>query len=586
MTRRARTWLFGIAGCLVAAVVAAFLWLPWNPFEADAGPLDEWVPDGVDAVIRLDAGALREADPLRSLWNGPAGARLRAEPEVGEAIDALAAADRGLADVPTLGGGAATIEADLAGGEVLVAWKGDDGLVLTRISGRAKAVEILRRLGDERLAEMGLAAEGGGFVLRRRGSPQIRFARRRDVLLVSTSKDLLASALALADGRGRSIVARDDYRDARPPAPSGATIGVWARGPFVRRFLGDPPLGAAIANAAFRNPVSIEADARVPGAVRLTARISGSAGDVASVAARADRFADPDEAFAVGALPVSAAEAVAALLDSQPPARRKLLDDLLAEQGSSVRALVEGLARHLEDGVGFVVSRPRVLDSYRLDDADGDARFPIPVTTVVFRLRAGEAEALVADLSRNAESLVGEGAQFVEEAGPASARIFRARDGASFGPEWELLRPAFAIAGDVFVFSTNEADLRRALERTAARAPSAPLAAVLRLDASRWRDRLLDLRYEVATRETFHDWAAERREIRATLAKRARPEDVKRLEDAEIEKRIAHRKDVEFPEAQRRYRESLRWLDAFEGAEVRCVPDGKSIVLDATVRLR
>ncbi len=586
MTRRARTSLIVIAGCLVAALVAAFLWLPWNPFEKDAGPLDEWVPDGVDAVVRLDAGALRHSDVLRRLWDGPAGARLRAEPEVSDAIDGLAAAERELAELPALGGDPPSLEGDLAGGEVLLALKGDDGLAMTRISGRAKAVDILRRLGEARLAEMGLAVEGGGFVLRRRGSPPIRFARRRDVLLVSTSKDLLASALALCDGRGRSIARRDDYRDARPPVPSGATIGVWARGPFVRKFSGDPPLGAAVVNSVFRSPIRIDVDASGAGVVRIAARFSGTASDVVDVAARAERFADPDEAFAVGALPISAADAIATLVESQPPGRRELLESLLAERGSSTRALVDGLAQHLEDGVGFVVSRPRVLDSYRLDDALGDTRFPIPVTTVVFRLRPGETDALVAVLTKHAEAFAGEGAQFVEERGPEGARVFRSRDGASLGPEWELLRPAFAIAGGVFVFSTNLDDLRRALARPAPTAAPESVAAALRLDAGRYAARLLDLRYEVATRETFHDWAAERREVRATLAKRARPEDVKRLEDAEIEKRIAHRKDVEFPEAQRRYRESLRWLDAFEGADVRCVRDGKALVLDATVRLR
>src|SRR5262249_19001055 len=41
MKRPVRTVLFIVLGVVVAALLALFLWLPWNPFEDDAGPLDE-----------------------------------------------------------------------------------------------------------------------------------------------------------------------------------------------------------------------------------------------------------------------------------------------------------------------------------------------------------------------------------------------------------------------------------------------------------------------------------------------------------------------------------------------------------------
>src|SRR5262245_54838587 len=147
MKRRARTAVVTVLVCLAAAAAAFLLWLPWNPFEEDAGPLDAWVPADADAVVRFDAGALQRSELLRSLWDGPAGARLRAAQALDDVVAAVRDADASLASFAAPGTDPPTVAGDLLGREVLVAFRGGDTLVMARISGRAKAVDLLRRAG-------------------------------------------------------------------------------------------------------------------------------------------------------------------------------------------------------------------------------------------------------------------------------------------------------------------------------------------------------------------------------------------------------------------------------------------------------
>jgi hypothetical protein len=589
MKRRARTVLLVLLCALAAGLLALFIWLPWNPFEADAGPLDAFVPTDVDAFIRLDVGGVSRADGLRTLWNGPAGRRLRERFGLDGKLDELRRLDARIAAAPLVGDDPPTAERDLLGGEALVALRGDDVLAMSRITGRAKAVDLIRRAGDERRARWGIRLEGDGYVASVGEGRDVRFARRRDVLIVSTSKELLAESLALADGRGASIESDVDYRAVRPAAPSGAKASAWAAGRTLARTVKAPPVVAKLLAQAFAHGAACDVDLTSARSIRAQIRFRhGDADlvDVGSLASYAQAFAWRDEAFAVGALPLSAHDAVAALFESQPPARLKLVEELLAESGSSVDAVVSDLSRHFAPGVGFVVARMPETDRLKLDAADGDPVEPLPATVAVFRLADADAEPFLADLRRHAADLFGDDARLVESAGRGGERWFVA-DAASFGREWEMLRPAVVIRGQTVVFSTNEGYLRREHEDGISRWETPPRrVAELILVVANLAKRLDDMRWEVADRATWRDWAAERGAVREDLARRFPSLPVRereRREDDEIARRIDERKRRLFPRAVRDYRESLRWLDAFRFASARATVEGDAVGVDATI---
>jgi hypothetical protein len=591
MKVRPRTAAIVVLSCLAAACLGVWLWLPWDPFEKDAGPLDEWVPAGVDAVVRLDAGGLRRAGIVRALWDCESVARLRERSGIDDALGRIRDADAALATLPGAGGDPPTVAADFLGREVLVAVRDDDVLVLARISGRAKAIDLLRRASEERRDAWGIEYDGESrsYTVTEGDAIGVRFARRRDVLIVSNSDDLFDESLALCDGTGASIVADPEYAAARPPAPDGATISAWATGAFAARIVGERQLAADLFDGAFEHAVRIDVDANARDAVKATARFAGRASslfDVSEVAATAARLGR--DAFASGALPLTAQEVVAALFDSQPPARRKLVDDLLAENGSSAKDVVADVARHLADGVGFAVTRLPETDSLRLDDVEGDVRIPVPATIAVFRLADASADALVADLRRHAEALFGRGAKLTEETLPGGGRLFRVAGTAPFGPEWALVRPALAVVGRDVVFSSNYEQLVAALGAPASADYDAN-DAWLEIDAAGLKRRLLDLRWDAADRATSHDWAAERDEIRHVQQispDASTPAERRRSEDAEIAKRIRERREVEFPAALRRYAQSVAWLDVFTRADCRLVKDGAGLRIDATIGVR
>jgi len=591
MKRRARTVLLVLLSVLAAGLLALFVWLPWNPFESDAGPLDEWVPADVDAVIRFDAGALRRADALATLWDGPTGRLLRDQFDVDAKLDAVKRADAALTDLPFWGDDPPTVERDLLGGEALFALRGGDVVLLTRISPRAKAIDLICRVREERREDWGIRVEGDAYAADVGDGRSAWFARRRDVLIVSTSRELLDAAVALADGRGPRVVALRKGHDVRAPAPSATRITACATGAFVARHVGRPPLVDSLIRGAVERPVRVDIDLSSARAVAVSVRFFAGDAQVSDVAALADeaaRLAVLGEAFAVGAAPVSARDAVAALFDSQPPARRRLVDELLAESGSSVDAVVADLARHFADGVGFVVARLPETDRLRLDAADGDPVEPIPATTAVFRLIDADSDALLADLSRHAAALFGGDARVVEAESVRGARLFVPSE-SSFGPEWAMLRPAFAVAGRTVVFSTNEPFLRRALGGPQRGEFAGASVGRLRLDAALFKRRLDDLRWEVADRATRRDWAAERGAVREDLARRFPASPVterERREDDEIARRIDERKRRLFPEAVRAYRDSLRWLDGLRSVEARATLDGDAVRIDAEIGLR
>src|SRR5262245_23878757 len=253
MTRRARLAVVTALSCVAAAALALFLWLPWNPFEEDAGPLDAWVPADADAVVRFDAGALQRSDLVRRLWDGPAGERLHAALDLGDVLDAVRDADASLASLGAPGSEPPTVAGDLLGREVLVALRGDEVLVMARISARAKALDLLRRAGEERRARWGIRFDVARDAYEADGGdgPRVGFARRRDVLLASASRGFLDAALGLAGGAGAAITSRAAYASAPLPAPGGVRVDAWCDGKWLApRLPSLPVVGRLLPGAA------------------------------------------------------------------------------------------------------------------------------------------------------------------------------------------------------------------------------------------------------------------------------------------------------------------------------------------------
>lgn len=559
--------------CLAAAAIAFLVWLPWNPLEEDAGPLDAWVPADADAVVRFDAGALQRSDLVRSLWGGPAGARLREALALDDVLAAVRDADESLASLAAPGMDPPTVAGDFLGREVLVALRGDDVLVMARISARAKAIDLLQRAGEERRARWGVRFDAArdAYDVGSGEGRSVGFARRRDVLVASTSRNLLDVALSLADGKGAAIARRAEYRDAAPPVPAGARVGVWCAGAWLAKRSPSLPV---VGDLQPDEKTTVRGDVTVDdGALHatLTYRCVGAEAAARSTSALADAaasYAQASSAFAWGAVAVEPRVALAALLDSQPPARRRLLASLLAEQHRTVEGLVDALARSVESDVGFAVARLPETDELRLDAAQGDVVEPIPVTFAVLRPAVGAADFFRAVRDKAVE-LFGEDAHIEAALGPGGEPMLCVRGTRAYGPEWALLKPAFAATGDDVVICTNEACLRRALvSRVPAKSLGTGTLFRLELSAERWHARLDDLRWEAADRATWHDWAAERRAWRGERRGDESAADARRLEDEEIERRVRVRNEQEFPKALAAYRQSLAWLAAFDGASV------------------
>jgi hypothetical protein len=429
--------------------------------------------------------------------------------------------------------------------------------------------------------------EGDGFVVVGTNAPEIRFAIRRDVLVVSTSKTLFERTLQLADAPGDSLATRADYSSDPTRTPYGAESSAWATGPFVRRLTGAAPFGDDIVREALSSAVRVDLRAHVDETLFVSARMRAPAGRQVDLSRVVQHMPVNRERVAAGALPLSAVEVVRLLVESQPASRRKLLEEILADEGSALGVLVSDLARHFDDGVGFAVERLPETDSLRLDDLDGDVVDPIPATIVYLPLAAGHAEAFVADLERYAKVLFGEDARLLEDSATPRTRLFRA-DTSAFGPEWKLLTPAFAVESTRVVFSTNAGALRRALERDTRNSRQSEFASVS-IDARMLKRNLLDLRWEAASRSTYHDWHAERRAFRAELDRKepGLPQSERGWrEEAEINRRLADRKEREFPAALERYRASLRWLDAFGMCHLDASREGQVLTLSGWVEAR
>ncbi len=614
-----------LIGVVVVIALVVLVWLPWNPLEGDAGPLDEMLPEDVDVAVRFEPRELALSPLADSLWRQEATQRARSAVDLEARVlgplraaeERLAAATLGLTDAPTA-------QRDVFGREVVIALRGDDVLLLSRITDRARALELLRRLGGEELRQLGLYLDGDLAVFSREGLPSVYLARFRDVLIISTDRNMVTGALArgaesvartgpagpapfaeaLQTGRrpGQRMLfwmdparvsARFGFGDDDAPDPDGETaLDLW-----LSLF---PPdmLGAAAGELDFtdRERLSIALRGEYGAAMpeRVTRLPNGIPGSAALLRADAARFARPSETVAVSGLAVRASDAVRTLVESQPPSRRELIDQILAEDGHTIESVSDLLAGHLEDGVGAVVARLDETDALDLETPDGGVVQPIPATLVLFRLRdPADSDSLLIDLADEAESLFGAALNLEPQRLADGARLY-GLDDAGFGLEWQLLQPAFALVDGLFVFSTNHAYLERALhyrrdhpaDRTGA--DTEPTLDLL-LRGDPLRKYVEDQRWDFASQATYRDWRAERHAIRKELddgESPMTPDDRQHYEDVRIEERMARVAAEDWPAAIQSYSEIWRPLDVLGDVELTATLEGRAFRIDVQIDIR
>jgi hypothetical protein len=616
MTSRTKRTLAVLVVLLAAGALALFAWLPWDPFEEPAGPLDSLVPRDVDSAWRFDGPSLRASAFAAEGWRRPEVLELRARCGLGEdAFDGFGRIESAMSfageliDPPS-------IERDLLPAEAIVATRGADVLLVARISERAKAVQLARKLPERRLHNLGMEVAGPLLALRD-GAPQpVFFVVHRDVLLASSSEGLARDALRAAEEGTGALRGRDDARAALDlDRPAGASVLGWVRPAALLARLGsrepegERPFWADLLTAGSPLPLRVRIDLAERDALTVTADcawddglpesvrrvFSSSAADAADLTAAAERLAVPDEAIVAGGLSVSAAEVLRALLSSQPEETQAAFDEALASAGESVERVAGGLSRNLDDGVAFVVARLLEADHVLGGDAPGAVR-AIPATLVRFRLRGPGAEAALLDaLRRRAQTLFG---------GELEASVTTLGDGTRFhtigrrglAGQWDLFRPAFAFRDDEFVFSTHEGYLRRALapgpvaarDRRAGSPSGAALTGVLH--AAPLRAWIADQAWQAADQATWRDWAAERARIEATMSPslRLRPQDRVTYLDARIQEMKRRRRETEIPEAVDAYSRRWTWLETFGDARFAADVDPASgrLTLHARVTLR
>jgi hypothetical protein len=595
--------------------LAAFLALrPLGLLEESAGPLDGLLPSDVDVAARFDPDGLVWSPAARTLWEHPRLAEMRAatglDAEVLEPLRALE--DRvGRASL----GLAPSVDRDVLGLEAVVARRGADLLLLTRLTGRGKLLDAAARMDSEALRAAGLRVQGDVATLEREGAPEVHLRRVRDVLAVSTSREMLATVAALGEPPEGTVRGTSPYADAlRGREAPGARVFVWAAPSAL--FRGEPPdpgalgvegllaaifapegLGVTTSAVDLGDPERVHAAVHggwtepLPGA--LGAFVDDVPGGVDGLHVEAERLAVPGEAFATLGVAVGASEAVRALAAAQPPARRELLDEILAERGLSVDEVAARVAAHLHDGMAAVVSRLPEADDLELDDPRSGGVHPIPATVVAFRLRRpGEPQAVIDELAREAESLFGSALHRASEPGPGGARVHRLEKH-RFGGEWALLRPAVAVVDGLLVFATHDAHLLRTLAQRergdVAVSPQPARTLSLRVAGEPFHRHVEDQRWAWADRETRHDWRAERAAIRRELDESGSilsPADRQVYENERIEMRLRRRNETEFPAAIERFRASWAHLEVLDGLRLRIDRDGAAFELDLDVRLR
>jgi hypothetical protein len=628
VSRRTLRLVLG-AGALLAGTLLVFVvWLRWNPLAQTAGPLDTLLPEGARAVARFDPGEVTLAPLSNRIWKLPSVVDLRVTSGLEEQVLRPVREMSGRVGLATFGL-APTAPQALLGEDVVVALYGEDVLVVSRLYAGGRVIDLAQSLGRERLEEAGLRMSGETAILDSEGAPSLYMTRFRDTLAISTRQDL-AEAVPVIGEQG------DEF----PPGPGPlADLGDPGRRILVR---GDPALLASWATQGSGEEVGGDAtrgalhpaldfmgdltspdgarsatviiDLSSPDRLRIETEIVYGeawpdvlealptlASDTGTRMRRvAGLFAVPGETIVTGGLSVRAIDAVRTLADAQPPSRRALLEDLLAERGLTLEMVARGIAAHLEDGLGFVVARLNEADTLELDDPSEGGVYPVPATLVVFDLKDGASpDAALAAIIAESETLFGAKIEFSDRDLPEGIEFFRLSEH-RFGGEWALLRPAVAVVGGRLIFSTHEDFLVRALLTTpasiltgatdgatidlergvgtgwhdgGAEPGAAPAGATLdlALAGTPLRRYVDDQRWEWADQATVHDWRGERESIRMELDRAGsvlRPEDRQTYEDARIEARLAARNRDEFPAAIKTYRARWAGLADLGGVEI------------------
>lgn len=602
----------GIAALLLIAILAVLAWLPFDPLEDDAGPLDALVPADADSAWRFDGPSLLRSPFALAAWERPDVRELRARAGVEERVlaplrrveRAFDEASLGLADAPGL-------ERDLIPAEVVLATRGGDVLAISRISSRARAAELVRKLPEWRAEKLGIRFDGPFILLREESAHPVWIVRHRDALLASTSRPLLEDAWSLAQRGAAGLPSRADWRDAlRIRLPAGPRVFGWVRPAAVADRLapapapddGAAPWWAELLRARDAAPVRVEIDVSGRDALAVTFRSAWTDGlpaalaplrapsspAASSLASRAHEYAVSAETMVSGGIAVNAADVLRALLLSQPPERQVIFEEALGAAGESVDTVARDLASRFEDGAGFVVARLRETDE-ALRGADAGTVHAIPATLAVLRLKGADAErALLAELDRRAESLFGAKLGTGVEVLSDGARLHTLQRHGLAG-QWTLLRPAFAFRGGEFVFSTHDGFLRRALLRTTARGVREPDAAGRTLQADVAAEPLQrfaeDQAWADADRETWRDWAAVRAEQAAKIPADSPLSDADREVYLDEQVRLIRQRRLErdVPDAAERLRERWAWLSKLGGADVSVDVSGGEV--EARVRV-
>ncbi|MCE9635285.1 MAG: hypothetical protein K8T90_06215 [Planctomycetes bacterium] len=603
---------------LLLGLMAFMAWLPFDPLEEPAGRIDAMIPRDVDSAWRFDGPALLRSPFALTAWDRPEAVELRARFDVEGRVlgplrrveNAFTSATAGLVDPPGL-------ERDLIPAEVVVATRGDDLLVATRISSRARTIELVRKLPAWRTKQLGIAAEGPCLVVSQGSEHPIYLILYRDVLFASTSRALALDATTLA-ARGTGGLARDpEFEGALDlDRPAGPHVFGWVRPvPLARRIApadGTPaPWWRDLLDIPTAKPLRFDIDLSEKAALGATIRLGwrdgaqkalaplagAAAGDPRSLAVSAAALAPRDETIASGGLVVSAASVVRALLASQPPERQSAFEEVLASTGETVDGLAASLSKHFDDGIGFAVGRLREADAL-LGGEDAGAVHAIPVTLVTFRLRGPGADAAVlAEIRNRAESLFAAPLGDTTEVLGDGTRIHVLQRQGLAG-QWGLLRPAFAFRGGEFIFCTHEGFLRRSLGHVPLREaivqiePRAATGSLPRTlfavgDASilrRWSD---DQAWEAADQATWRDWRAERLRLEPAVPKeiRDRPALVETYLDARIREMKRIRREREMPDVVAQFRREREWLAKLGAGQLSADVTNDGVTLRARVTL-
>lgn len=625
MLARLRLYHFVILALLLGALAGLLAWLPWNPLEGPAGPLDRILPPGLHLVVRLQPDAVLDTPSGRTVWQHPTVADLKKELGLDERLLApIRRVEASIAKMTPAVGAAPTLRGDLIGRDVVIGVRGDEILLASRMSGRARALELIRKMEPGALAEFGVHVDGEVGIFAREGLPTVFVTRHRDVLLLSTSRTMVLAALRRGerlDDTGTSSTYSGVLDIA---APAGGRVLFHARPaelfhgllPVAQEIDADGAVVAENALSVWRSIFPPESLGPINGVLDLSGhdgavlqlhgeygdgipeRVAGLPGDVPGGARGlrdlAEQFAVPGATISATGLSVSAEEAVRTLVDSQPPERRSLLEDVLADEGTTVDRIANALGKHLQDGVGAVVARLEETDELELDDPyDGGQAHPIPATLVAFRLTDVDGgDELLDELSRQSDRLFGGPLDLSPVLLEGGGRLYRLQSHA-FGAMWRHLSPAVALVDDLFVFCTNETYLQRALKSRvrSARSSGAPSSArtlITDIRADTLRQFVDDQRWEWAHRRAYHDWRSERQAIREALDARSEPltpAERVRLEDEEIDRRIADRNKREFPGAIAEYREAWAPLGVLGDVRVEASLHGRSFTIETRIGL-